>query len=97
MAVFRRRPTDAPCEGHPHLGAIERERTDWGVVKILAVFALFVAVGLWYYFKEKEISADGTVVQSSGSGSHIVPDSNENRPSPPRINPPAQPASPKQQ
>jgi hypothetical protein len=90
MALFRRRPTGAPGEGLPNPGAVERESADWSVVKILSVFALFVAVGLWYYFKDKEmVSPDGTVVQSSDSGPVLQRDSNENRPSPPRSPAPA--------
>lgn len=103
MAFYRRR-TSAPCEGHPHIGKIERERTDWGVVKIAAVFALFVAFALWFYFKDKEIASSDGPVQTIGSGPVVIPDSNENRPSPPRdpatrtdpaVQPPAAATAPK--
>jgi hypothetical protein len=96
MAFYRRRTNDAPCEGHPHIGAVERERTDWGVVRILGVFALFIAFALWFYFKDKELASSDGTVQTIGSGPVVIPDSNENKPSPPRepatrVNPAAQP------
>ena len=66
--AFRRRETGAPCEGQPHLRATERHSVDLSVVKILALFALIVVVGLWYYVKDKEmVSGDGTVVQTTGT------------------------------
>jgi hypothetical protein len=102
MALFRRRQTDdAPCEGHSHLGQEERERTDWGVVKILALLVAFIAFGLWYYVKDREmVSSDGTVAKTTGPGPAYQRDANENRPvSAPdandiRANPPREPAPP---
>ena len=66
--AFRRRETGAPCEDQPHLRATERNLVDLSVVKILAVFALIIVVGLLYYVKDKEmVSGDGTIVQTTGS------------------------------
>jgi hypothetical protein len=95
MAFFRRRTPEAPCEGHPHIGAAERERADWGVVKILAVFALFIAFALWFYTKDKEMVSRDGIVQTTGAGPVVIPDSNENKPSPPRAQPPAAAPAPK--
>lgn len=103
MAFFGRRQTGAPCEGHSHLGQEERERTDWSVVKILALLAAFIAFGLWYYVKDREmVSSDGTVVKSTVPGPAYQRDANENRPvAPPdaneiRANPPREPVPPPQ-
>jgi hypothetical protein len=105
MALIRRRQAeDAPCEGHPHLGQEERARTDWSVVKILAVLAAFIAFGLFYYVKDREmVSSDGTVVKTTGSAPAYQRDPNENRPvSPPDRNdiranpPPREPVAPVQ-
>lgn len=104
MAFYRRRQTDAPCEGQPHLGAEERERSDWSVVRILAILAAFIAFGLFYYVKDREmVSSDGTVVKTTGSGPAYQRDLNENRPvTPPdpndiRANPPPREPAPPQQ
>ena len=68
MALRRQQNSDAPCEGLPHLTARERERSDWWVVKILAVLALFVGFGLWFWTRDKEmVSPDGTVVTAPPS------------------------------
>lgn len=94
MAFYRRRPSSAPREEHLNLAAVERERerTDWSVVKILAILVAFLAFGFWYYIKDKEmVSSDGTVVQTTGSGPAAQPDANENKPAPPRAPPPSPP------
>ncbi len=68
MAAYRRRDSGAPCEGHAHLGAVERERSDWATVKILAVLAVFIAFGLIFYVKDRELaSSDGIATQRVSS------------------------------
>jgi hypothetical protein len=69
------RDSDARIEPRPLPGEVERERTDIGVVSILAVLALFVAVGLWFYSRDKEmVAGDGTTVkQTTGTGSQQLP------------------------
>lgn len=72
-----RRPdenADAPREAQPLPGEVERERADIGVVSILAVLALFVAIGLWLYTKDREmVTGDGTVKQTTGSDAQELP------------------------
>lgn len=78
---IRRRRTDsdqnhhlrAAREGHPHLGARERARADTRLVTILSLVALFVAAGLWYYSKDREMVASDGTVQTTGSGARDVP------------------------
>ena len=56
--------------GNPPLpGEAERERTDIRVVSLLGAVALLVAVGMWFYTKDKEmIAGDGTTVhQTTGA------------------------------
>jgi hypothetical protein len=93
---FRRRSEDdsfdhlrAAREGHPHLGAKERMRGDTNVVAVLAAVALAVAVGLWFYSKDREmVSSDGTTVKTTGSGSSELP--LPNAPTLPAPSPPQQ-------
>lgn len=80
----QRREPSAPCEGHPHLGQIERERTDLRVVTILSLVAVAVAVGLWFYTKDREmVASDGTTTErtttertTTGSGPKELPVAN---------------------
>lgn len=55
----------------PLPGEIERERTDIHVVSVLGAVALLVAVGMWFYTKDKEmIAGDGTTIhQTTGTRS----------------------------
>ncbi len=50
----------------PLPGEVERERTDIRVVSFLGAVALLVAVGMWFYTKDREmIAGDGTTVQQT--------------------------------
>jgi hypothetical protein len=59
----------------PLPGEAERERADISVVSILAVLALIIAGGLWFFTKDKEmVASDGTTVkQTTGSGAQELP------------------------
>jgi hypothetical protein len=47
-------------------GEIERQRTDVRVVSVLGAIALVVAVGMWFYTKDREmVAGDGTTVKHS--------------------------------
>ncbi len=62
-----RESSDSP----PLPGEVERDRTDIRVVSLLGAVALLVAVGMWFYTKDREmIAGDGTTVkQTTGSRS----------------------------
>ncbi len=63
-------PQKQPEDQPPLPGEVERERADISVVSVLVGIALLVAVGMWYYAKDREmVSGDGTTVkQTTGSG-----------------------------
>ncbi|MFZ5690937.1 MAG: hypothetical protein ACOY5F_06740 [Pseudomonadota bacterium] len=69
---------DRQTEQQPLPGEVERERADISVVSILAVLALIVAGGLWFFAKDREmVAGDGTTVkQTTGSGSQQLPSPN---------------------
>jgi hypothetical protein len=76
-------PTD-PRVADSHPGAVERVRADRSIVKVLAVVALLVAAGLWFYSSDKEmVSSDGTVVRTTGSGAQQTPAPAQPNPPPP--------------
>jgi hypothetical protein len=60
-----------PGEAPPLPGDVERDRTDIRVVSLLSAVALTVAVGMWFFTKDKEmIAGDGTTVtQTTGTQS----------------------------
>jgi hypothetical protein len=66
---------DPDTEPQPLPGEVERERTDISVVSILAVLALAVVSGLWFFTRDKEmVAGDGTTVkQTTGTGSRELP------------------------
>mgnify|MGYP005854482893 CR=1 FL=1 len=70
---MRGRPKPEPSrQGHdPQLpGQAERERADIRIVSILGGVALLVAVGMWFYTKDRVmIAGDGTTVKQSTTGS----------------------------
>lgn len=89
MAIRLKRDTDPPTDVQPLPGEVERDRADISVVSILAVLALIVAGGLWFFTKDKEmIASDGTTVrQTTGSGAQELPLPNTPQlpaPTPPR-------------
>ncbi|HWV54301.1 hypothetical protein [Pseudorhodoplanes sp.] len=89
MAVGPDQDTDIRARAPELPGEVERQRTDLSVVSILAVLALCVAVGLWFYTKDQEmVAGDGTTVQTSGSGSQELP--LPNTPGLPQPTPPQQ-------
>jgi hypothetical protein len=55
-------------------GQIERDRADVRIVSLLGGIALIVAVGMWFYTKDREmVASDGTIVkqttgQTTGAG-----------------------------
>jgi hypothetical protein len=50
----------------PLPGEVERERADIRVVSMLGAVAILVAVGMWFYTKDKEmIAGDGTTVHET--------------------------------
>jgi hypothetical protein len=66
MAGDPDRDTPANSESPPLPGEVERERTDIRVVSMLGAVALLVAVGMWFYTKDKEmIASDGTTVEQT--------------------------------
>jgi hypothetical protein len=69
MATHPDRDPEGPTESQPLPGEVERERTDISVVSVLAVLALLVAAGLWFFTKDREmVAGDGTTVkQTTGS------------------------------
>ena len=72
MAVQPDQDLRNTSDGPPLPGETERQRTDIGVVSFLGAVALTVAVGMWFYTKDKEmIAGDGTTVHhTSGTRSH---------------------------
>lgn len=72
MAVQPDQDLRNTSDGPPLPGETERRRTDIGVVSFLGAVALTVAVGMWFYTKDKEmIAGDGTTVHhTSGTRSH---------------------------
>lgn len=64
-----------PAEDQPLPGEIERERADISAVSILTALALFVAFGLWFYTRDREmVAGDGTIVkQTAGSVTKEAP------------------------
>lgn len=68
--------------GKPPLsGEVERERTDIRVVSLLGGIALLVAVGMWFYTKDREmVASDGTTVKQT-TGSSIPDAQQHDRPS----------------
>ena len=69
MPVQPDQDTRAPTGENPLPGAVERERADIRVVSVLGAVALLVAVGMWFYTKDREmVAGDGTTVkQTTGS------------------------------
>ena len=103
MAFYRSR-RQARQEVRPDLAEVEREieRDDRSNLKILAVIALFVAVGLWMYAKT---SSDGVVTDApppatpverttTGAGVPDMPDRTDT-PSLPKDRAPETPVQPK--
>jgi hypothetical protein len=84
MAAQPHKDTHATGDRPPVTGAVERDRTDIGVVSFMGAVALTVAVGMWFYTKDKEmIAGDGTTVtqttgarSSDDTGPHVAPRSN---------------------
>ena len=74
MAVRPDQDTHATSEGPPLPAEVERERTDIRVVSFLGAVALLVAVGMWFFTKDKEmIAGDGTTVkQTTGTRSQDI-------------------------
>jgi hypothetical protein len=72
MAVQPDQDTRGPNNGPELPGEAERQRTDVRVVSVLGAIALTVAVGMWFYTKDKEmIAGDGTTVHhTTGTRSH---------------------------
>jgi|GEM_PF-2561548 len=70
---MRSRPELQPShQGHDPQppGQAERERADIRIVSILGGIALLVAVGMWFYTKDRVmIAGDGTTVKQSTTGS----------------------------
>jgi hypothetical protein len=63
-----------------HPGAVERVRADRSIVTVLAVVALLVAAGLWFYASDREmVSSDGTVVRTTGSATQQPPAADRTR------------------
>jgi hypothetical protein len=61
MAVHPDQDTRSEASELP--GEVERDRTDIRVVSFLGAVALLVAVGMWFYTKDREmIAGDGTTV-----------------------------------
>jgi hypothetical protein len=90
-------PNQEPVEisdNPPLPGEVERERTDVRVVSLLGAVALLVAVGMWFYTKDREmIAGDGTTVQqTTGTRSQDAPSEPRALPSATTTNPPAQSA-----
>lgn len=95
MAVHPDRDPREISDNPPLPGEVERERTDIRVVSLLGAVAILVAVGMWFYTKDREmIAGDGTTVQQTtgtrsqdaGSEPHATPRSatpNLPAPSPP--------------
>jgi hypothetical protein len=75
MAIRPDPDPEAGVQTQPLPGEVERERADISIVSVLAVLALLVAGGLWYFTKDKEmIAGDGTTVkQTTGSGASQLP------------------------
>jgi hypothetical protein len=69
MPVQPDQDTRVPTAENPLPGEVERERADIRVVSILGAVALLVAVGMWFYTKDREmVAGDGTTVkQTTGS------------------------------
>ena len=66
MAVQPERDPREISDNPPLPGEVERERTDIRVVSALGAVALLVAVGMWFYTKDREmIAGDGTTVQQT--------------------------------
>jgi hypothetical protein len=85
MAVKPDQDPEMQIETEPLPGEVERERADISVVSILAVMAIVVAAGLWFFTKDREmIAGGGTVVkQTTGSTAKEEPVSNPpTRPAP---------------
>jgi len=63
-------------DGPPLPGEVERDRTDIRVVSFLGAVALLVAVGMWFYTKDREmIAGDGTTVKhTTGTRSRDDPE-----------------------
>ena len=74
-------------DGPPLPGETERQRTDIGVVSFLGAVALTVAVGMWFYTKDKEmIAGDGTTVHhTTGTRSHDAGPQMRPRPTAPAL------------
>ena len=72
MAVEPDQDLRNTSDGPPLPGETERQRTDIGVVSFLGAVALTVAVGMWFFTKDKEmIAGDGTTVHhTTGTRSH---------------------------
>jgi hypothetical protein len=64
MPVQPDQDTRVPAAEDPLPGEVERERADIRVVSILGAVALLVAVGMWFYTKDREmVAGDGTTVK----------------------------------
>lgn len=95
MAVEPDQDLRNTSDGPPLPGETERQRTDIGVVSFLGAVALTVAVGMWFFTKDKEmIAGDGTTVhhttgtRSHDAGSQMTP--RATAPSLPKASPPDQ-------
>lgn len=96
MAVNPDRDAEAEAPMQPLPGEVERERADLSVVSILAVLAVAVVAGLWFFTKDKEmIAGDGTTVtQTTGSRADQPASADTPAPVRPLPPPPMQPAPP---
>ncbi len=63
--------TRARRDENPLPGEVERERADIRVVSLLGAIALLVAVGMWFYTKDREmVAGDGTTVKHTTGSTH---------------------------
>ncbi len=95
MTTPEQEPEETRPDQQPLPGEIGRERADISVVSILAVLAIIVAAGLWFFTKDREmVASDGTVVKQTTGSSSDQP-TLPARPEPPHVPAPT-PASPPQ-
>jgi hypothetical protein len=84
MTTPEREPQETP-DLQPLPGEVERERADISVVSILAVLAVIVVAGLWFFTKDREmVASDGTVVKQTTGSSPEQP-ALPARPEPPHV------------
>jgi hypothetical protein len=97
MAVQPDRDPREISDNPPLPGEVERERTDIRVVSLLGAVAILVAVGMWFYTKDREmIAGDGTTVQqTTGTRSHDAASEPSALPRPATPNP-SKPSPPNQ-